>query len=199
MLTTLGLSSCNMSDDYHELGSGYSYVGEGGNMNHISGGNVLDNTAIHGKVTRFNVDETFIIAEQKPDYEEYTSAVSTELGINYYKYHQYLTDSVNWKKDWSAADLHEVRRFKPLYDVLSGRGVSFDNTESDMLKCTAVADSLLRNEPYYRNIFKRQRNYWIINKQTGKGLGPYDLAQFSQQCKQSGINLKLEAHNVAID
>ena len=74
------------------------------------------------------------------------------------------------------------------------RGTSFDNNESDMTKCGIVADSILRTNQYYQDIFRCRRNYWIINKESNAGYGPVDSLRFVQQCKRLGINLKLEAH-----
>ena len=72
--------------------------------------------------------------------------------------------------------------------------LSLENSVADKDKCEIVADSLIENQPYYQNIFKRKHNYWIIDKKSNSGYGPVDSLQFVQQCKRMGISMELEAH-----
>ena len=72
--------------------------------------------------------------------------------------------------------------------------LSLENNTADRKKCEIVADSLLKTQPYYQSIFRRKRNYWIIDKKSNVGYGPVDSLQFVQQCKRLGITLELEAH-----
>lgn len=183
-----------MSDDYHELGSGFNYIGEGGSAHYISGGDIIHNTLIYGNVKSFNSDDTFIVAKQEPDLEEYRSEVGSELWANYYRRHDFNVDSVEWKKNWPKREVYEIRKFVSLYTTLKRRGVSLKNSAGDVKKCEAVADSLLKIEPYYQNIFRRKYNYWIIDKKSTIGYGPYDSIRFEQECKRFGINLELESH-----
>ena len=182
-----------MSDDYHELGSGFNYIGEGGDSHYITGGDIAHNTLIYGNVLKYNSDDKFIIIEQNPSYEEYKDKIGFDLGSDYYSYHDFITDSTRYKRGQIREQVDKIRKFTPLYSTLKMRGTSFDNNESDMAKCGIVADSILRTNQYYQDIFRCRRNYWIINKESNTGYGPVDSLRFVQQCKRLGINLKLEA------
>ena len=183
-----------MSDDYHELGSGFNYIGEGGELHYISGGDIEHNTAIYGNVLKFNSDDTVIIVEQAPSYEAYKSRIGFDLSGDYYRYHDFVTDSSEWKKEWPEKEVREIRKFAPLYDALKIRGTSFEDNAADRMKCEVVADSLLHSQPYYQNIFRNKRNYWIIDKKLNTGYGPYGSLQFNRECKRRGIGIELEAH-----
>ena len=187
--------SCNMSDDYHELGSGFTYIGEGGEMNYISGGDAQHNTEILGKITRFNSNEAYIIAEQIPSKNEYRQAIGLDLGVDYYRYNDFIRDSIEWKQYWSTKEVSKIRKFQLMYIFLKNMRVSFENTENDMIKCEIVADSLLNNENYYKNIFSRKINYWIIDKNKNYGYGPMDSLQFANNCERLEIIIPLERHN----
>ena len=183
-----------MSDDSHELGDGFTYRGEGTNSHYIIGGNILHNTLIYGNVLKYNSDDKFIIVEQNPSREEYKDQIGFDLGSDYYNYHNFITDSVRYKSEHSETQVAEAMTFSSLYPIFKARGISFNNSETDLAKCRIVADSLLKNHPYYQNIFQRKRNYCIIDKKSNAGYGPVDSLQFTKQCKLLGITLELEAH-----
>ena len=194
VLATLFLGSCNMSDDSHDLGGGFSYIGEGGDSHYIIGGNISHNTIVYGNVLKYNSNDEFIIIEQEPNYEEYKNKVGFDLGGDYYSYHAFINDSIKYKKEQTEKQISEIKEFSPLYSVLKAREVTFDNSETDIAKCETFADSLLKTQPYYQSIFRRKRNYWIIDKKLNVGYGPVDSLHFTQQCKRLGITLELEAH-----
>ena len=183
-----------MSDDYHELGSGFNYIGEGGESHYISGGDAAHNTLIYGNVLSYNSNGNFIIAEQEPSREEYKSQIDSDLRASYYRYHDFIADSAEWKRNWPVKEIHATRQFAPLYTTLKSMSLSLENNSADKEKCEIVADSLLKMQPYYQSIFRYKRNYWIIDKKSNVGYGPIDSLQFTQQCKRLGITLKLEAH-----
>ena len=183
-----------MSDDYHELGSGFNYIGEGGESHYISGGDAAHNTLIYGNVLSYNSNGNFIIAEQEPSREEYKSQIGSDLGASYYRYHDFIADSAEWKRNWLVKEIHATRQFASLYTTLKSIGLSLENNTADKEKCEIVADSLLKMQPYYQSIFRHKRNYWIIDKKSNIGYGPVDSLHFTQQCKRLGITLELEAH-----
>ena len=183
-----------MSDDSHGLGGGFDYIGEGGDSHYITGGDISHNTLIYGNILKYNFDNEFIIVEQNPSHDEYKNKIGFDLGGDYYSYHSLITDSVRYKSEQSKTQVAEIKAFGPLYSVLKARGISFENTEIDIAKCEMLADSILKRQPYYQNIFRRKRNYWIINKESNTGYGPVDSLRFSQECKRLGINLELKTH-----
>ena len=187
-------TSCNMSDDYHELDSGFNYNSEGGEAHSITGGDIPHNTVIYGNVLSYNSDDNFIIAEQKPSRAEYKSEIGSNLWSDYYRYHDFIADSAEWKRNWPSREVYATRKFGPLYKVLKSRRLSLENSVADKEKSEIIADSLIDNQPYFQNIFQRTHNYWIIDKKSNTGYGPVDSLQFAQQCKRMGISMELEAH-----
>ena len=175
-----------MSDEVKGLGHGYTYVGEGGNLNYIIG-----SRTIYPKVVAYDSDESFIVAAQEPTLEGYKSILGTDLDSPYNSYPDYLSDSVSLRRKLSKSDFEVVRKFGPLFSVFKQRRLSPNNTSADIAIREAVADSLLHNDPHYQAIFRRKRNFWIIQKGKDALFGPYDFQQFNHQREIMGISLKL--------
>jgi hypothetical protein len=175
-----------MSDDYQDLGNNYQYIGEGGNLNYIIG-----NQSVYPKVIKFESDEKFIVLAQQPKYEEYKYLLGEELSNKYEIYAQYIADSVTLKKDYAKFNSQQIRESKPLYSLLKARGLTDKNMPEDWAVREVVADSILKNDFYYQNVFSRKTNYWIIDKEGDKLYGPYNFAQFNNQRKLLKITLEL--------
>jgi hypothetical protein len=186
LLGLLSAASCNMSDDYQDLGNNYQYIGEGGNLNYIIG-----NQSVYPKVIEFESDEKFIVLAQQPKYEEYKYLLGEELSNKYEIYAQYIADSVTLKKDYAKFNSHQIRESKPLYSLLKARGLTDKNMPEDWAIREVVADSILKTDSYYQDVFSRKVNYWIIDKESDRLYGPYNLAQFDNQCKLLKITLEL--------
>jgi hypothetical protein len=175
-----------MSDESQELGDGYTYVGEGGDLNYIIG-----RRTIYPKVVSYDFDESFIVIAQEPSLEGYKSILGTDLDFPYDSYPSYLADSANLQQKLSKSDFETVRKFGPLFSVFKQKELSANNTSADIAIREAVADSLLHNDPHYQTIFRNKRNFWIIQKDKDALFGPYDFRQFNQQREKMGISLKL--------
>ena len=180
------ISSCNISDEAQELGHGYMYVGEGGDLNYIIG-----NHTIYPKVVSYEFDNSFIVITQEPNLEGYKSILGTDLDSPYSSYPDYLADSASLQRKLSKSDFETVRKFSPLFSVLKQKGLSLKSSGADIAIREAVADSLLHNDPYYKTIFRRKRNFWIIQKEKDVLFGPFNFQQFNQQREILGISLKL--------
>ena len=176
-----------MSDDYQDLGDSYQYIGEGGNLNYIIG-----NQSVYPKVIAFESDENFIILAQQPKHEEYKYLLGEELSTKYEIYTQYIADSATLKKDYAKYNSKQIRASKPLYKLLKSRGLTDKNMPEDWAVREVVADSILKTDPYYQDVFSRKTNYWIIDKKSDKLYGPYNFAQFNKQRGLLKITLELD-------
>ena len=186
LILALLISSCNISDEAKELGNGYTYVGEGTPLNYIIGSHT-----IYPKVVGFEFDESFIVVAQEPSLEGYKSILGTDLDSPYGLYLNYLADSASLQQKLSKTDFEAVRKFGPLFTVFKLKGLSPNNSSADIAIREQVADSLLRNDPYYQTIFRHKRNFWIIQKEKDVLFGPFNFQQFNQQKEIMGISLKL--------
>jgi hypothetical protein len=77
LLGILILSSCNMSDEAQELGDGYTYVREGGELNYIIGSHT-----VYPTVVAYDYDNSFIVIAQEPDLRSYRGMLVFDLGIS---------------------------------------------------------------------------------------------------------------------
>jgi hypothetical protein len=177
-----------MSDDYQDLGNSYQYIGEGGDLNYIIG-----NQSVYPKVIEFKSDEKFIVLAQQPKYEEYKSLLGGELSNKYEIYTQYIADSATLKRDYTKFNSQQIRKSKPLYDLLRVRGLTDKNMPEDWSIREVVADSILKSDSYYQNVFSRKTNYWIIDKKGDKLYGPYNFTQFNNQRNLLKVALELNA------
>ena len=63
----------------------------------------------------------------------------------------------------------------------------FSNTEEREL-AEKKADSILKNDPHYKQLFLRKANYWIISKKDHQVYGPYSKAEYEAQRKELGVS-----------
>ena len=59
-------------------------------------------------------------------------------------------------------------------------------------RSNSIADSLVKNDPYYQKIFSRELNYWIISGKTDSLYGPYSKEEFLEARKVLGVPSSLE-------
>ncbi|MBT9394869.1 hypothetical protein KLP40_17015 [Hymenobacter sp. NST-14] len=82
LATALGaavlLGGCNMSDEAEELSGGYHYRNEGLDRKELLSG-WEGMPSIHGKVVRYSFNKDFIVAAQRPVYDEYRSGLGSDL------------------------------------------------------------------------------------------------------------------------
>jgi len=55
-----------------------------------------------------------------------------------------------------------------------------------------VADSLIAHDPYYKSIFSRDTNYWIIDNRTHTLFGPLEYNEYLQKRDSLKIPRELE-------
>lgn len=74
-----------MSDEAEELSGGYLYRSDGGTTNELLGGKGLK-SSIHGQVLRYRYNADFIVAVQRPVYQEYRAGLGFDLRDDLRKY-----------------------------------------------------------------------------------------------------------------
>jgi hypothetical protein len=68
------------------------------------------------------------------------------------------------------------------------------NSNEERLQSEIIADSILKNDSYYRSIFNRKVNYWIISHERNQLYGPLSKKEFSIKRIELEVpeNLKLK-------
>ncbi len=87
--------------------------------------------------------------------------------------------------------LKDYKANKTLYEQLEHQ-ISINNTEDDFRKASFIVDSLIKHNLYYKNIFNKKYNYWIINKKEKKLLGPFTYKEFQTKKMELDISLSIE-------
>lgn len=183
------LISCGagISDFTEDLGDGYQYVGEGSGSDFILGRNNID-----AEIVCYAYNQHYILALQYPDYDFINSRLSEDLYQKYYFYNK-LFVSKELKKDEIDTILYTTLQtdyVKNIYLYFKNHNVPLDNSGKASKYKKKLADSLIHYNTLYKNIFKRQLNYWIIDKRRNQLLGPYNQDEYFK--KKSLLNIKLE-------
>ena len=69
------------------------------------------------------------------------------------------------------------------------------NSINEILKSEAEAKVVLKTNEYYKEIFKRDTNYWIIQLKNDSLIGPLDKIKFGTLMKQLNIPERLNLVN----
>lgn len=94
-----------------------------------------------------------------------------------------------------------IARQQPIFDEYKSK-LAFDlrddlikypeNSLEDIKKTEALADSILKNDSYYKNIFSNKINYWIIDHKRNLFLGPLTFKEYKHKFKELDIPKSLE-------
>lgn len=188
IVTILVTSSCaNLGDSSTELGNGYRYRVDGSNR-WISSDHVM-NERVYSNVLDYAFNEHFILVLQKPSFDGYLELLSEDLLYRY----SFVVDN----KDKSKYDENEKRFLKSHLwtDSCINRNVLrkiLPNNQSTILDLSAIADSILKNDPIYQNAFLRKENYWIIKKDTYSVLGPFSKTEYTKTKNDLRIDQELK-------
>lgn len=188
----LFFSSCH----YHETIrlSGHSYYISGGLYNRriFSENSLLYKTSIYSDVVAYDYDENYIIVKQLPTTHYASIHIGFDLYNRYTTYASYLADTnIFNKKEWSSLKGH-IESDSVNYRIFHSRGASLENDSMDIHISHSIADSLIHNDPYYKNIYSRSENYWIIINVRDSLIGPLTKEEFLIQRKQLNIPDKLD-------
>ncbi len=169
------LCSCGagVGDSADDLGAGYTYSVDG-NRRWIYPDNVFGES-IFPNVIAYNFDEDFIIAEQKPAIDDFTILLAENLTAKYQitMLGDTASNSDLNKKQFMNSNLwrDSILRMKFL------RFISIDN-HNNILQINSIVDSIISVDPYYKLIFSRNLNYWIIQKRNKQLFGPFNKDEY---------------------
>lgn len=97
---------------------------------------------------------------------------------------------IDYSYNWSFITAKQV----PNYDCYQGEiqgdirtdkmrnDPSYINNVEGIHIALDMADSILKTDPYYLNIFANDTNYWIISHKDDSLYGPYTKAEFNEIC-----------------
>lgn len=184
------MSSCaNLGDSSTQLGNGYSYQVDGG-FRWIGSDHTMKDR-IYSNVIDYAFNDAFIIAIQEPSIKGYTELLSQDL---FYRYSFILTS-----KDTSNYEIN-TRRFLRSY-MWEDSGIHkrmlkiMQNNQSTVLDVMPVADSILKNDPFYHELFLKKQNYWIIDKRNNEVLGPFNKYEFLNVRNKLGVPASLQLNS----
>lgn len=136
------------SDSTEDLSGQYFYREEGTHVKDILS-YVPNRKEIYSEIVHYDFNPDFIIAEQKPIYNEYKAMIGFNLRANTKKYPT--------------------------------------NSETEVIQSEKEADSILKNDPYYKSILAHKINYWIIVISSNQMLGPLTKQEYEKKRKELNI------------
>ena len=165
-------SACGagVGDTSEDLGNGYTYRSEG-SMRWINPGISIYEDGIDGNVVEYKFDKNYILAIQEPSevfYKGYFRSMLT------YKYSGLIYDPTSVKN----VDIHQRKFVNSRWwqdSILRKKMASHitpDNNNDDA-QVESIVDSVIKTDSYYKRIFSRKRNYWIIRKKDNELFGPF--------------------------
>lgn len=169
------INSCNPGIYHEKLSCGYDYYEIGRFDNYIfRNTNVSKNTDansyifsakqnIYPKVTHYKYNKDFIVAAQNPSKEGHSYLLASDLEFYFYKNY----------------DVKEDRYEKEIFTLIEKRG-------------KLMADSLLNSDPYYKMIFSRTVNYWIISHKLDSLFGPLTKEEYIEKYRELEMPNKFE-------
>jgi hypothetical protein len=144
---------------------------------------------VYSNVLNYAFDENFILVLQEPSFKGYLELLSEDLLSRY----SFIIDN----KDKSKYDENEKRFLKSHLwtDSCINRNVLrkiLPNNQSTILDLSAIADSILKNDPIYRRALSSKENYWIIQKDTYTVLGPLSKTEYTKTKNDLRIDKELK-------
>ncbi|MGX5687424.1 hypothetical protein [Arcticibacter tournemirensis] len=192
VLLVIGIScfwlACQgLGDASEDLGSGYTYRSDGGN-HWIRGDHVMKD-GIDVNVIAYNFNKDYVIAMQEP-FEEYYKVYLTNNLIS--RYGIMLYDSAAIKNP----DVHQKKFLNSPWwqdSALRKRMAAhiLPDNNNDNAEIESIVDSVIKSDPYYKRIFSRKLNYWIIRKKDNELFGPFSKEEYLTKRNELGIPKEL--------
>lgn len=73
------------------------------------------------------------------------------------------------------------------------------NSDEDMKATDSIADSLLRNDPFYIKVFSSKTNFWIISHQNSRVYGPLSEYEYKDLRTELKVPIDLELEDRILD
>lgn len=161
-LIAIFLSSCGagVGDTNVKLSSGYVYRTEG-SLRYIASDNLFKD-CFYPTVTDYAFNNDYILVEQEPSKKLYKDLLAENLAAKYIS----LSTVDSMDKELAPGQYvfykSELQSNAKLYHSFFGR-LSVNHTADDILNSELITDSLIKADKYYKNIFSRKVNYWIVD------------------------------------
>lgn len=187
--------SCNLSNETDQMSGNSSFVNKGTGYRMISSNNpILYKTTIYQDVLSKACNDDFIIAKQKPNKQHYVPSLGFDLYIRYTSYKHYLENPNILNEEGYREQKGKIEWDSANYKMFFERGTSDKNSSQDIQISWAIADSLIKNDPFYKKIFANEVNYWIIYNPKDTLIGPLTKEEYKVKRKELKIpdDLQLE-------
>ena len=159
--------------DYEAIDIGYSY----GNMLYKSDKkNHFNNIIIFSDIKKINFNNYYIIVLQRPNKKLVLKQIEDDLTLwnNYY--------TVNKKDSIVTFNFNKISLVR-INNIIEKVGVN---------NISKVADSIFNNQEFYKKIFERKDNYYIVNKKNDSIFGQLTFDEFLRLKKKKNIALDFE-------
>ena len=77
---------------------------------------------------------------------------------------------------------NNTKQFQENYDLYSDYKLKPDSVFYQTRESIHIADSIIKSDPKYINIFRRSECYWILITHPERLIGPLDLVTFRSKC-----------------
>lgn len=183
--------SCKLnSDDINiNLGNDYLCV-KNGTLTQI----YLNNSygfgqGIYPFVKKYAFDKEFIIVEQETKKKELVVSFTEKLRSNY-GFLLYMKDSIKMTKDVEKFMKSKIWKDSILHKEIS-REVLPENNVRSFDTLGRIASKIIKEDSYFKEIFSRKINYYIIDKQKQEVYGPFSKENYLTKRKELKISQTL--------
>ncbi|MGC6471096.1 MAG: hypothetical protein ACON4E_07510 [Flavobacteriales bacterium] len=192
----LFFSSCENNSNH--LSGGYSFSAND-NLSILPFPTIFDK-GINRKITDYTFNEKFILVEQEPDLHHHIMMLSSSIRIRYSALKTIDSASVKLLPGQYEYYKQKLVEDSVLYRRMNKLGISSENSEKDRVFCENLADSIINKSPYYRGVFLRDVNYWIIAHRkpqeyfylpSSDVFGPFSREEYLQKRKELGVPKEL--------
>ncbi|WP_409013341.1 hypothetical protein [Dyadobacter sp. CY343] len=74
-----------------------------------------------------------------------------------------------------------------------------ENSSEDMNATDSIADSLLKNDPFYIKVFSSKANFWIIRHSDNRVYGPFKKQEYEVLRTELKVPIELELENKILE
>jgi hypothetical protein len=188
-------SSCNFGSETEKISGNSFFRNEGKGYRMIMANNtILYKTTIYPDVVSHAYNKNFIIAKQIPEKANWPSLLGSDLYTRYKGHLHYIKNPGILNEEGYKKQKGKIEWDSVNYKMFFERGASDQNSSADMHISRSIADSLIKNDPYYQKIFANEVNYWIIYNPKDTLIGPLTKEEYMIKRKEMKIpdDLQLE-------
>lgn len=184
-----GISDFKINLDDHIWyinGGGYNYI----YSSKESEGKSIDSILVFPDVEKYNFDNKYIIARQKPNQKSITKIFNNKYVDPLYN-RFFLMDSLSRKKA-NFRDKRLTKRDSFLLEEMIKAKLSNKNTIKDQDFVFNLADSIVKNNKKIQFLTKNSINYYIIEKKSKKVFGPLNKSEYQKKRKELNVSNDLK-------